>query len=226
MNFYQKLENLEIVYFKDCFKHCNGHCCNANKKQNVIIPMLKSEYDYLKNKTNLKLVANIDYKLECEKIISLYFLECNLKGICNFRPLACKLYPFFAKINNDLDILQVREISLYDMFYKDTKSHPCYLIANNYEEVKAQFTSNIKKIINEPVLIFIFMSLELLRKHLKIYFNSLYKDFYLDEIENKKEIFNKNNFVKAWKNDEFKKEINKIYKLLYAEYKEELEKYL
>ncbi|MBZ7984739.1 hypothetical protein AVANS14531_00090 [Campylobacter sp. Cr9] len=226
MNFYQKLENLEIIYFKDCFRHCNGHCCNANKDYNVVIPMLKSEYEYIKNKVKLKLIASIDYKLICGKTITLCFLECDLKGLCDFRPLACKLYPFFANIDDEQNIINLREISLYDMFYKNLKSHPCYLVSNHYEKTKEQFIQNIKEIINEPILIFNFMALELLRKYLKIYFNSLYDEFYLDNIQNKKEILHKNNFLKAWQNDDFKKEFNELYEKLSKKFKKSLDEYL
>ncbi|MBT0879746.1 MULTISPECIES: hypothetical protein [unclassified Campylobacter] len=222
MSFFKKLEELEIIYFKDCYKSCNGHCCNADKPFNVIIPMLKSEYEYIKDKTNLSLVASIAYKLKCEKTITLCFVKCSYKGLCAFRPLACKLYPFFALVNDDGLVLDINAISLYDLFYKDFSSHPCPLIKYDFDNLKAQFLLNVKQISNEPIIIFIFRALELLVKYLKLYL----KDLYLDNCENKKEILHTNNFLNAYKNEEFKNEINELYLRLSLKYKDNLDKYL
>lgn len=226
MNFYDRLSNLEIIYFKDCFKLCNGHCCNANKTSNVIIPMLKSEYLYIKNKTNLNLVGEISYKLNEQKTLNICFLECSLKGLCKFRPLACKLYPFFAFTNDKGEYLGCKEISLNDLFYKNNKNHPCPLVQNRLNELKTQFKTNVKNILNEPIIIFIFQLLELVFKQLEKYFQNILGDFSLDDVEDKKEFFKSLKFQNAFKNDDFKTNLHNIYENLYAIYPKELDKYL
>ena len=87
---------------------------------------------------------------------------------------------------------------------------------------RSQFLLNVKQISNEPIIIFIFRALELLVKYLKLYL----KDLYLDNCENKKEILHKNNFLNAYKNEEFKNEINELYLRLSLKYKDNLDKYL
>ncbi|MBZ7987823.1 hypothetical protein [Campylobacter canadensis] len=226
--FYEKLLNIELIYFKDCYKlDCKGHCCNSNKDEDCIIPMLKSEYEFLKDKSDLKADYNMDFLLNCGKKITIIFAKCNKKGLCKIRPLACKLYPFYAKTNLNADYLGFEFLSLYDMFYTSNFYHPCSLVKGNFLNLQKQFENNIVLILNEAVMIFIFMSLELLHKYLNIYFKNIYGlDFNLNNIKDKKRFFKENNFLKAWQVDEFKKEFNDLYLKLESKYKDDLKRYL
>lgn len=226
MNFYDRLKELEIVYFKDCFKLCGGHCCNANKCENVVLPMLKSEYLYIKDKSSLRLVGELKYQLNEKKSLEICFLECALKGLCKIRPLVCKLYPFFAITNDLAEFKGFKEISLNDLFYKDKNNHPCPLIRDNFDELQKQFSQNVKKILDEPIVIFIFRLLELVYKQLLEYFQSILGDFCLDEVENKKEFFLSLNFQNAFKSKDFQVKINEIYNNLSVIYKDRLDRYL
>ena len=53
------------------------------------------------------------------------------------RPLICKLYPFLPKVDNRGGILDFFSATFFDLFY-DKSSHPCTLVAQHEDEVKAQ----------------------------------------------------------------------------------------
>ena len=102
------------------------------------------------------------------------------------------------------------------MFYEKS-SHPCTLVAQHEDEVKAQLKNSLEPLLKDPLYIFAFRACELLAIYLK---NSLKKEFgsyLINEIndENHVKFWQKAEMLlllrKAWRNQEFYNEICDIH---------------
>lgn len=244
-NFFDTLKNKEYVFFKECYKTCNGYCCNnfhadsfkMIDSHNVILPMIEAEFLSMQKNGGMDNVKDFYHKtfwLKCGVGLKLYFLKCGVKGLCSphcNRPLVCKIYPYFPLVDEKGEFLGVREVAMLDLFYKDDKNHPCTLVNTHKNELLKQFKSSTKELLKEPVMIFVFMALELLDKYLMKYFKNYFNEPFLDVLgENeRKDFFKKyeNNALlfKAWRNDDFKNEINELYLRLESLYQEKLSRY-
>ena len=232
MRFFDSLTDANFVYFKDCYKACGGHCCNALSDDENILPMLEPEFLSMKKNGGLN---NIDFfhktfVLKCGKSINIYFLICKNKGLCKphkNRPLVCKIYPYFPLVSKYGEFLGVREISFYDLFYKDDKNHPCTLINLHKNELLQMYKQNIQKIIKEPIMIFVFMVFEIIDRHLKSYFNQNFKNIFFDDLSKseKKMFFKNNNLFLALKSNAFQDDINELYLSLESIYKNDISRY-
>lgn len=228
MKFFKSLKDIEIVKFKKCYKSCNSHCCG---KDNVL-PMLEAEFLAMKENIN---PLTLDYfykdlKLKCGVKIKIYFIKCDKLGLClnhQNRPLVCKLYPYFPIIDENANLLGVREISFYDLFYKNDKNHPCTLVNTHKKELLAMYYQNIKQILNEPIMIFVFMALEILTNYLQNYVKNKHKDVDFDRLNKdiKKDFFAKNDIFVALKDSSFQNDINNLYLKLEKLYKQDLSKH-
>ncbi len=244
-NFFKNLKDKEYVFFKECYKTCNGYCCNnfhADKfkfinKDNVILPMIEHEFLAMQNSggmDNVKDYKEKTFTLKCGKKLKVYFLECGVKGLCSphcNRPLICKIYPYFPLVNENGDFLGVREVAMLDLFYKDDKNHPCTLVNTHKEQLLKEYKQSIKELLKEPIMIFIFMLLEILDKYLMNYFKGYYDEPFLDVLDEnaKKDFFAKYEtnalLFKAYRNNGFADEVNDLYLRLEAKYGEKLSKY-
>lgn len=215
MSFFDNLKTLKVVEFDGCYKSCGGHCCNALNNDENILPMLETEFLAIQKSCKIDKSSYFykQFKLQCGKRFRVYFLRCNKKGICNIKPLICKIYPYFPLVSVSGDLVGVREVSFYDLFYKDEKNHPCTLVKLYKNEILKSYQKSVKTLTKEPLMIFSFMALEILTDYLRGYFDENFKNVILDNLEKsaKKDFFKKNNIFNILQSNSFKDDINNLY---------------
>ncbi|MBX1886759.1 hypothetical protein [Campylobacter peloridis] len=195
MNIFKKIHSMEFIFTKECYKTCNSYCCknpyfkylSSAKSDNIVLPMLETEFLALDNQIQFKNTKNVIFALKNNKKIKIYFVECDFKGLCsphNLRPLICKLYPYFPIVSNDGNFIRVRESTIYDLFYKDEKNHPCTLIRTNKINVINQLKITTEEIRKVPIMIFIFKSLQYIDEALQKYFKNIFgKKIFIDTLD-------------------------------------------
>lgn len=243
MNIFKILHSKEFIFAKECYKTCNSYCCknpyfkflSFAKNDNIILPMLEAEFLALNSQIQFKNTKHITFILKNNKKIKLYFVECDFKGLCsphNLRPLICKLYPYFPIIDNDGNFIRARESTMYDLFYKDEKNHPCTLIQTNKKDIINQLKITTEEIRKVPIMIFIFKSLQYIDEALQKYFENIFnKKIFIDTLDRGGVIeffkhYEKNSFtMQAFKNQEFIENIISLYNTLEQKHGEEFTQY-
>ena len=201
------------------------------------MPLIEQEYLSLvaANNNNLNNNKKIVYTLKNNKKFVIYLVKCSLGGICHphgLRPLICKLYPYYPKVDFDGNFLGVKPCALFDIFYKNKNNSFCTLTHNPSSKFIDDFKQNTEILRKEPIMIFVFKALECVEEALKKYTYDYYgKEIYLDEItENEKYDFfamqELNSMtLQAYKNQDFIDKIQNIYDILYEKYGENFSKY-
>lgn len=244
-NFFDTLHNKEFIFAPKCYMTCNGGCCRNiyakyfkfNTSNDVILPMVEAEYLSLvkAGNNNFKNYSKVTYTLKNKKKITIYYVKCSLGGICsphNLRPLICKLYPYYPQVDFDGNFLGAKPCALFDIFYKSKTKHFCTITHSAEEDFLNQFNQNTKILQKEPIMIFIFKSLEYIEEALKKYTYEYFgKEVYLDEMteEEKYEFFGMQELnsmtLKAYKNNDFIDKIQNLYDILEKKYHSRFNQY-
>ncbi|MDA3969557.1 hypothetical protein [Helicobacter ibis] len=212
---WEYIYNTEFVAFKDCHLTCNGYCCTMNKEFSILskitLPLLEDEYSYYEQNggiSNIDEIKKEEFTLLNGKNLTLYYLICDCKGLCNphsMRPLICRIYPFIPKISYKGECEGFLYASFFDVIYNDT-NHPCTLVREHKEEIFENLKEKLEPLLHEPKLIFAFKALEIVYSYL------LAK---LDLTQDINTLNKKLEFLllsrKAWNNEDFKQEITQSY---------------
>lgn len=212
MNDFENIYAMKFVDFPNCYTTCNnGECCqkrltNINDRS-LMLPLLEDEYKYYKKiggLDGLNEPKKEEFILKNGKVFRLYYLLCNKQGLCApqaNKPLICRLYPYFPKVNEKGEMLGYLYASIFDV-YLDKKTHYCTLVRERDDELKKQLQS-AKILLKFPIFIFAFKCVEILQNHLLDYLNQ--------------SAFSEQNLAKAilfrlpFKSENFKNEISKAY---------------
>ncbi|WP_257935744.1 hypothetical protein UPTC15629_1361 [Campylobacter lari] len=244
-NFFDLLHDKEFIFAPKCYMTCNGGCCHNiyakyfkfNTSNDVVLPVIEAEYlSLLKAGNNyLNNHNKVVYELKNKKKFVVYFIKCSLGGLCNphnLRPLICKLYPYYPKVDFDGNFLGVKPCALFDIFYKHKKNNFCTITHTAEDEFVNEFNKNTKILQQEPIMIFIFKALEYIEEALKKYTYEYYgKEIYLDEMseDEKYDFFAMQELnsmtLKAYKNDDFINKIQNLYDILEQKYQDRFCKY-
>lgn len=224
-------QETEFVNFPKCYESCGGYCCKGFKNANfkffdgsyVALPLLEKEFNEYKKSggiIGLEEAKKIEeFKLKNGAILRIFWLHCSLVGLCNphqNRPLICKLYPFLPKVDNKGEILDFFSATFFDLFY-DKSSHPCTLVAQHEDEVKAQLKNSLEPLLKDPLYIFAFRACELLAVYLRNLLKKEFGSYLINKIndENHAKFWQKAEMLlllrKAWRNQEFYNEICDIH---------------
>jgi Fe-S-cluster containining protein len=225
---WQTVYKTEYVKAPECWKTCGGYCCknfygehfNILDKSGVSLPLLEKEYQYYQS---IGGVSNITepakkrtFKLTNGKSFSIYLLSCHCGGVCEphgHRPLICRIYPYFPIVDAHGTILDFEYAALMDLFYRDPdKNHKCTLVREQSIRIKRGLSINLKPLLRDPEVVFIFRCLKELVDRLKTkmdgYINTL------DEKQLKKFIAKYEWMIlsgKPWKDKAFAQRIDQIY---------------
>lgn len=223
---WEKLYQMEFVHFSDCWKSCDSYCCKnflgesfkiLNSKR-VILALLEGEYQYYKSKGG---IANIteppkreEFTLKNGKKFVLYFLSCECAGLCNphsMRPLLCRIYPYFPRLNAKGEILGFFPAALMDLFFSSHLAHSCTLAREHSAELEAQLRENLKPLLEIPLFVFVFRAAEALAVALQKYLGNVHIDTLEDNAAFVRRLEWSLLSNKAWDNEEFKESIVRIY---------------
>ncbi|AXL34224.1 hypothetical protein [Campylobacter jejuni] len=244
-NFFDILHDKEFIFAPKCYMTCNGGCCHNiyakyfrfNTSNDVVLPMIEAEYLSLikAGNNNFENYSKVAYNLKNNKKLVVYYVKCSLGGICNphnLRPLICKLYPYYPKVDFDGNFLGVKPCALFDIFYKNKKNSFCTIAHNTEEEFLNLFNKSTKILQREPIMIFIFKTLEYIEEALKKYTYDYYgKEVYLDEMteDEKYEFFSMQELnsmtLEAYKNNDFINKVQNLYDILEKKYNNRFSKY-
>ncbi|EHD9160293.1 hypothetical protein [Campylobacter jejuni] len=244
-NFFDILHDKEFIFAPKCYMTCNGGCCHNiyakyfrfNTSNDVVLPMIEAEYLSLikAGNNNFENYSKVAYNLKNNKKLVVYYVKCSLGGICNphnLRPLICKLYPYYPKVDFDGNFLGVKPCALFDIFYKNKKNSFCTITHNTEEEFLNLFNKSTKILQREPIMIFIFKTLEYIEEALKKYTYDYYgKEVYLDEMteDEKYEFFSMQELnsmtLEAYKNNDFINKVQNLYDILEKKYNNRFSKY-
>ncbi len=170
-DYWDKIHHMELD-FGACWQNCGSYCCNSNsehlnlslmKPNSAGMVFMPEEYNYLKKTGRLqdgfeKFLKKHTVKLDSEVEFEFYTSVCGLGGICSncdYRPLICKLYPYFPYFNiPKAQIAGYIEGSAIDQFWDELKiEHPCWLVRTKKNEVLAQIAKT-ESVLSHPYVMF------------------------------------------------------------------------
>lgn len=176
--YWQKLSDTEFLFEKGCWKECDSFCCRWNRPDfnfNIIpkggtLFYLEEEYDYM---SKYKKVTDVPvYKMKLDyggsKPLVLLYKHCWDCDNCNklfSRSLYCKLYPFLPVFDVNGKLLDVKNISVYDVTLDIIGgSTPCSVIKNKEKYLKLWSEQpEILDMLREPYVLFHLMVANLLQ---------------------------------------------------------------
>lgn len=161
------------------------------------------------------------FKLKNGRVLRLYWIKCGLHGLCSpheNRPLLCKLYPLFPKVNECGEILGFVPATVYDTIF-DSNEHPCSLIKEKEQELQEDLKEKllVSGLLKEPIYIFVFIVYSLLvdalQNDLKAKFGTcISSQISKDKMAEFYREFEMNLLLRrAWKSKNIIDEINTIY---------------
>ncbi|QAZ69659.1 hypothetical protein [Solidesulfovibrio carbinolicus] len=129
------------VAVKDCWTTCDGYCCknflagelSLPDADKVIVPYLPGEFAYQQTLGGLPesvRAVRQTYVLPDGRPWNVDFLHCTAKGRCDglfYKPLVCRIYPYFPLVDLDGSIRGFEYCSLMDLFHAGPDAHPCTL---------------------------------------------------------------------------------------------------
>jgi len=201
---WEKIYSLNGIYEENCWKSgCNSHCCNYNivsknfkiiKKVNEI-PLFPGEYYFLKQNNKFQQYSTIkilSFSLKNNIKIPIILNWCPLNGKCsnhNYRPVMCRLYPYFPKIDYQCRVLGLERSIPYDLFWEEFgEKMPCSITSLSIDSINStlEIVNNLCK---DPINIFYMMMASIYKKNI----NTQMKKYILQL-----NINNSNDFFKLW----------------------------
>lgn len=182
---WESIHNIKFVEFSDCWKTCNGYCCNhvhddagfTFMKNGSGMVFFNDEYEFLKRINKLqygfKDKAKVtEFKINNEFTLKFVQSKCSLGGVCTipeYRPILCKIYPYSPVINLDTkEIEDFITISLPDQAWTALEKPPiCTLVKDHSKEVKEQLKPGLSELIKDPYFVFHFKAIELFNTFVK-----------------------------------------------------------
>ena len=210
-----------------CHTHCGGYCCknfyasdfNILSSNEVVLPMIDSEFEYLMSLGGMEGISDGAHSEEFSPVpghtINLWFMKCTAQGLCHphcHRPFVCRLYPYLPLIDYEGNITGFDYSALVDLFYTEKEQHPCWLVTQQEAMVQRQLLEALQPLIRNPEMIFILKAsalvIDSLRKKVTGTFDpkdDVARKAFLKHYEY--EVFTRS----PWRTKEFKREIADIY---------------
>lgn len=162
------------VGLKDCWRECDSYCCKTNhpdfsfrfiQSDRVQLPMSPSEYRFLRDRDKLQdtdrgSITTHSIEFSPEKKATVYMMRCTLGGRCRypeFRPLICKVYPYFPVPRPEGGIEKLALGSVFDVArsLKD-EVKGCPVLARDLPEIREKALARFAILFEHPHLIFYF----------------------------------------------------------------------
>lgn len=167
---WQALYSRDYILVPDCWQGCGGYCCgnflagdtSLPGGNEVVVPFLPGEYAHhlaLGGIAQSTRVVSQDYVLPDGSPFTAHFLRCSARGRCEphgARPLVCRIYPYFPLVDIDGAIEGFEYGSLMDLFFPGPATHPCTLVRESGEEIKARLSRELAPALAHPELVFAF----------------------------------------------------------------------
>jgi hypothetical protein len=173
----------------DCWRECGSYCCKTNHAEfsfrfiragQVLLPLCPAEYDYLKAQGRLpddspQAVSRLAVELEPDRSAAVYMVRCDRGGLCDhpdFRPLICKIYPYYPYPSPEGDVEELVLGSVFDVARWAKDGHlACPALQNEEEAVRGKAKQNYARLFEHPHLIFYFRMgwgvMQLMLEHLR-----------------------------------------------------------
>lgn len=158
----------------DCWRECGSYCCKTNHPEfsfrfirpgQVLLPLCPAEYNYLKDRALLpddspQAVSRLAVELEPGHSAAVYMVRCDRGGLCDhpdFRPLICKIYPYYPLPTPEGEIENLVLGSVFDVARWARDGHlACPALQKEDEAVREKAKQNYARLFEHPHLIFYF----------------------------------------------------------------------
>lgn len=158
----------------DCWRQCGSYCCKTNHDEftfrfirpgQVLLPLCPAEYKHLKGQGWLpddapQAVSRLAVELEPGRSAAVYMVRCDRGGLCDhpdYRPLICKIYPYYPLPTPEGDIEDLVLGSVFDVARWARDGHlACPALRNENEAVREKAAENFRRLFQHPHLIFYF----------------------------------------------------------------------
>jgi hypothetical protein len=158
----------------DCWRECGSYCCKTNHAEfsfrfirpgQVLLPLCPAEYNYLKEKGLLpdespQAVSRLAVEFEPGRSAAVYMVRCDRGGLCDhpeFRPLICKIYPYYPYPTPEGEIEDLVLGSVFDVARWARDGHmACPALRNEDNAVREKAKQNYARLFEHPHLIFYF----------------------------------------------------------------------
>lgn len=234
---WEQIHQIEFASVPGCWKECNSYCCTHQHPLLTFsllrgfagMILLQDEFEFLKNNSLLQNGFEEDAKywaipINDELSIKFVTTKCTLGGICsnsNYRPLSCKLYPFFPKINIEpMEIEGFISSMVFDQLWAPfSVTHPCVVYRQSADELLLKQRTALAKLFHYPYLIFYLKITELYLSYIEKYIVSK-KDWKSEiKLEKYSAEWEKNYLARrAIDLQSFKSEVGHIYNILRSRY--------
>lgn len=173
----------------DCWRECGSYCCKTNHAEfsfrfiragQVLLPLCPAEYDYLKSLGRLpddspQAVSRLAVELKPDRSVAVYMVRCDRGGLCDhpdFRPLICKIYPYYPYPSPEGDVEELVLGSVFDVARWARDGHlACPALQNEDEAVREKAKQTYARLFEHPHLIFYFRMgwgvMQLMLEHLR-----------------------------------------------------------
>ena len=135
------------------------------------------EYQYLKSQDKVQEGFEekhniLSFEISPKRIIRIITSYCHLEGRCTYpeyRPLICKVYPYFPRISLDtLEITGYAYSSALDQYWGALSlKHPCHIVQTLDEKKIFKHLEVFKPLLSNPYFIFYFKAIEIVLDNLK-----------------------------------------------------------
>lgn len=193
---WEEIYAVKPVYVPKCWEESNSYCCTSNsehfsfrliEKNAAPLVYLKSEWDYCVEHGRMQkgfedAAREIRFEYAPGRTIHIITTYCRLSGICTypeFRPLICRLYPFFPRVS-----LMERKVvgyvygSVLDQFWDALGlKHPCYLVQKK-KDLCYRSIKGIEPLLVNPAVLFLFKAVEVFSDRLIVDFKKRYPELF------------------------------------------------
>ncbi|WP_353118355.1 hypothetical protein [Nitratidesulfovibrio sp.] len=168
-----------FVEAPDCWKTCGGYCCanftQLNSGGSVVVPFLAQEYGHyaaLAGPEGTAQVSHHAFTLPDGSPLTVHLLRCKRQGLCTpwaARPLICRIYPYLPVVDLHGTVTDFDACSLADAFYRHpAASHRCTLVREQADAIRPALKDALRDMLAYPEMIFSFLLLHLVLKHLRM----------------------------------------------------------
>jgi hypothetical protein len=138
---WKSIYSLDGIFEAGCWESgCASHCCNFERvgrnfkiiKKINEVPLFPGEYLYLRRNGKLQpgsTVKTIRFSLKNGVVIPIILNWCPHDGRCpehDYRPVMCRIYPYFPVVDRDGKVKALERSIPYDLFWEELgETMPC-----------------------------------------------------------------------------------------------------
>ncbi|MCO4795017.1 MAG: hypothetical protein KC493_14975 [Bacteriovoracaceae bacterium] len=182
-----------FVDVPDCWTTCDSACCKQDFNQlpfaffpkGASMIFTQREFEWLEQSGKLqegfkKYSSKYSWTLDNGQDFSYYTSVCKLEGVCslpNFRPLLCKFFPWFPKVDiKNGSVVGLEKGTLFELFWPHLGAKsPCTIFNENDPTLKAKAISAYEDLAKTPYFLFHFKLVEIVMKAIDISISSAFK---------------------------------------------------